>query len=1015
MGQRMSAAKLRCALVLLAALAIALPAAGQRDTGGIVVHAVDIDGFALPGVQVVARGPVGTQTQYTGLDGSARCAGLYPGTGYEVTFSLEGFKTLVRAGLVVRAARTTLIEVTLEISAVAETINVLGESPVVDTRGTNVGTTYTNDLIDMSPTASGVWAGVLDHVPGVMSSLDVGGDTAAAAERPRAWGSKGRTNQYNINGGDVTEPFFMGFTEAYFSIYSFEEVSVSLAAQDIETKTPGVVMNAVVKSGSNDWHGGVKYFYEGPGLVSDNVDEELEAEGVTEGTPNELLSDLDLQIGGPLVRDRVWVFGDYWRFDLDQVVLGLDERDRIDLRNWTFNGNGQINENHRVSARYFDSNKYRSNRSASRARPYLGWVNLVTTRTPQAQWQAVLARDLFLDLRYSSTTTDFALVRRWPPGADELGAVPSEDSATLDFALGDYVPRPSLPRNEFRNAQTSHDINGTMSWYVTGERTAHDIKFGVKGQSWDFHAPFNAPPGYLRYVDSRRPDEGNPAWADGVPVEIRLYNVQTCIVLDDDCWQRGNAVTVEGSAAGLFVQDTFTFDNRLTVTGGVRWDYATNRNPAQNRLASPWCGLEPLANPEMFCAGSFPAQPPVTWKDLVPRVGLVYDVLGDGRWAIKFNYSRYAEPLGGRFAADTNVNDIGREDWNWTDENGDGRFQFGEQTSFRDARFPVATIAVDPQLRSPFHNEFTFGLEHELADNVLLSVTGIIRGLDDDIGVVDVGRPFGAMLDNPRCLAECVPDMSTWADPYYPVMSVDPGNDGVIGTDDDGLPVTLWARDPAVANDARYLRTNTPTWGFEDYTDYKGVSFVVQKRWAGNWQMLASYDYGRGYQADWGTTPAEVDNYRRQELYGSRPHVFKLTANYLFAEPVGVNLGLFVRSNSGEPVRAMYRYPRALIQPPNSPYCCQGNQTRVIDARGEGNVVGSQRPEREDFVTIVDVRAEKQISIGRYGTLHFYFDVFNLFNSNVVTEFNWNLGRRYGEIQDILPPRGIRIGGAWDF
>lgn len=90
-------------------------------------------------------------------------------------------------------------------------------------------------------------------------------------------------------------------------------------------------------------------------------------------------------------------------------------------------------------------------------------------------------------------------------------------------------------------------------------------------------------------------------------------------------------------------------------------------------------------------------------------------------------------------------------------------------------------------------------------------------------------------------------------------------------------------------------------------------------------------------------------------------------------------------------------------------------QVRTVDARGEGNVVGSERPQREAFVTIIDVRAEKQVTIGRYGVLHFYVDVFNLFNSNVVTKFEWTLGRRYGEITDILPPRVIRIGGAWDF
>ena len=85
--------------------------------------------------------------------------------------------------------------------------------------------------------------------------------------------------------------------------------------------------------------------------------------------------------------------------------------------------------------------------------------------------------------------------------------------------------------------------------------------------------------------------------------------------------------------------------------------------------------------------------------------------------------------------------------------------------------------------------------------------------------------------------------------------------------------------------------------------------------------------------------------------------------------------------------------------------------------RGEGDVQcpGCERPLREPFVTIVDVRAEKQITIGRYGLLHFYFDVFNLFNANTITELNERLGRNWLRIDDILPLRVIRVGGAWDF
>jgi hypothetical protein len=249
-------------------------------------------------------------------------------------------------------------------------------------------------------------------------------------------------------------------------------------------------------------------------------------------------------------------------------------------------------------------------------------------------------------------------------------------------------------------------------------------------------------------------------------------------------------------------------------------------------------------------------------------------------------------------------------------------------------------------------------------------------------------------------------------DPWFPVESVDPGIDGIIGTADDGGPVTVWALNPDTFGTSQNITTNPNPWGFQDDTDFKGVSFVLSKRWADNWQVLASYDYGRGYSRGSSTSPNGLDNVRRAELFGSRPHNFKITGNYLIAEPIGINLGLFLRAQSGEPVQASYTYDDSVIEPPNGPWDGQSNTTRTIDARGEGN---NGRPEREDFVTIVDIRAEKQVTIGRYGVLHFYFDVFNLFNSNVITEFNWTLGSNYAEIQNVLPPRVIRIGGAWDF
>jgi hypothetical protein len=115
---------------------------------------------------------------------------------------------------------------------------------------------------------------------------------------------------------------------------------------------------------------------------------------------------------------------------------------------------------------------------------------------------------------------------------------------------------------------------------------------------------------------------------------------------------------------------------------------------------------------------------------------------------------------------------------------------------------------------------------------------------------------------------------------------------------------------------------------------------------------------------------------------------------------------------------ADYNYPSSLLRALGPFPTGQGSQTIDIMGRGESDdhqCPGCTRPAREDFTTLVDVRAEKQVTIGRYGVVHFYFDVFNVLNTNTITELNERLGGNWLRIDNVMPPRVIRVGGAWDF
>ena len=1024
------------ALAFTLSLGLAGTAYAQgRDTGLAVVHAIDPDGAPLPGVMVVVTGPVGSQTQYTGVAGEARFPGLYPGDGYSATFTLDGFTTIIRDELTVVTGRIIDFTVTMDLATVEETITVTGESPLVDVKSTSVAGLVTSDLLDRTPTASGIWAGVMDKIPGVVASFDVGGGDSGQQQVNTAWGSEWRNNSYSVNGGDTTDPAAVGASSSYFSIGSFEEVSVSMAAQDIEIKTPGLNINMVVKSGSNDWHAGAKYFYENADMVSDNVTgvAKFEEAGITVGTPNVLLSDLDIQGGGPIWRDRAWFFADYWNFEVQKRILNLDEVDGTKLKDTTLNVNFQVSDNHKVSGRWLATQKYRNNRGASQYRPYMGRIQDSYSHIPQLQWQAVINQNVFADVRHSVVKSNFPMCRRWEPCGSEDAATPSTGSAIYSFGYG-YIITPTLPSSEFFDERDTASTNGTVSWYITGENTSHDLKFGGNYQVINYFSPFNYPKGYRRYTRLSRvgsstwdPDN-NPLYATmGVPLEVRLYNApiakedggsMDCFVLGE-CWGSDGAYSMSGRALGIFFQDTITIANRWTISAGVRYDKAYNWNPAQKRLDSPWCGQTTgLTLPDMFCGGTFTEQAVAfEFNDITPRIGVVWDVTGDGTWALKANFSRYPEALGISYGGATNVNDVGSEDWNWYDPNGDGIFQFGEQTTMRSSWYPGEGTEVDPNLQAPLTDEYTVGVEHEIWDDILLSVTGIYRGRKDDVGTLNIGVPFGLMFDSDRCKNECTPVNPFGTDPWVKLSTVDPGDDGVIGTADDGGPIPIWAVNPNTYGTNNYLTTNPNEFGFSDNSYYRGISMVASKRWAGNWQMLASWDIGKAESEGSAYNPNSLWSRRRAVTGNHRQHILKLTANYLIAEPIGVNLGIFVRAQSGQDLYANYTYDNEILEA-LGPYGNQSNTSMTVVARGEmgdNQCNGCERPQREDFTTLVDVRAEKQFTIGKYGVVHFYFDVFNALNANTVTGLYTTINSRWMDITGLLPPRVMRIGGAWDF
>ena len=265
-------------------------------------------------------------------------------------------------------------------------------------------------------------------------------------------------------------------------------------------------------------------------------------------------------------------------------------------------------------------------------------------------------------------------------------------------------------------------------------------------------------------------------------------------------------------------------------------------------------------------------------------------------------------------------------------------FQLGEQTTLRRAFFPGINVDYDETLGSPVTDEITAGVEQEMMGDVLFSGTFVWRHRNNNVGEINVGDPYGPIAETLG-----VPDR------WVPFEAQDPGPDGIFGTPDDGGPITLYGLTPPFNDE--FLITNPEKFGFDQDYGYRGIEFSVQKRWANNWQLLASYNYGRAksFRGIVGADPNLDINRNGVRDSFDRPHLIRLTGNYRIAEPIGVNLGVFLRLNSGQARRRVYRFRRS-----EWPQLAQFQVNVDVVAPGEDTIGPAAYP----WLKILDLRTE---------------------------------------------------------
>ena len=938
-------------LALLVALSFSASAfaqgGGASSTGTIQGRVTDAQGAVLPGVTVTATSPalIQPQTTVTSETGNYRFPAVPPGE-FELTYELAGFNTLKRSGISITLGFTANVNVELALATLQETVTVSGASPVIDTSATRIQQNFKLDQLQSIPNGRDMWA-LLAVTPSVqMARIDVGGNRAGTQTGYTAYGMSGQVRVL-IEGINTTEG--TGGAGFYFDYASLEEAFLGTSGQSAEMPNPGVQSQFIARSGSNQFQGEYHLDWYNSKLQGSNIPDSYTQPTAFNNSPirehsNEIdrYYDHDINVGGPIRKDKAWIFGTYReQFNaVQQPSFLFPGTFNTKLWNPVVKGTYQMNQKNKLIGYFQWGQKEQPNRlpfaSYTYASPEQTFKQDSGSWVYKGEWNGTISDKLYLEARYGDFGYYFPLITNSSDNFfwQDTGRAVSEGAHQI-----------------WQLDRDRKQYNLAATYFLDTGKGSHTFKLGgemLKERAWE---------GYLQQFGGNIDHRYN----NGASTTV-VFTPATAT--DAGKLSAHDALTSKAALDHMsaFLNDTWSL-GRATLNAGIRWDRYHGWLPEQEQLAAS-------VGPIVLQAKTFPETHFYTWNQVAPRVGLTFDLTGDGKTVLKGNYGLYFHNPGVAVAQDANPNTPGKsETWTWNDANGDRRWQPGENVT-RTAQALEGAIGIDPNIKAPYSHEASGWIERQITDTMGLRAGFVYKTEDDIIRNYQPGRGLDAYT--------------------VPFNFTDIGVDGRAGTADDGVIPMLGFPNALAAN----FPTNTVVMNTDQFGRYKTAEVSMNKRYGNKWSGSMGYGFTwmNNFPNNFPQNPNQPGADERT-LWN-----FKASASY--DGPGGVRISPVLRHQSGT------NFARTItISAPASCAC---------SATGTGYVEPSNA-NREDNIWVFDVRAEKTLSLGSRIRLRTYFDLFNITNSHASETISRATGLSYLKPSAILAPITGRVGFRFIF
>jgi hypothetical protein len=687
--------------------------AHAQTTGSISGRVTDSTGAALPGVTVEARSPAlqGVRSEVTDVDGNYRFVLLPPGT-YEVRFALQGFSGESRAGVRVSLGNQTSIDASLRPATVSEELTVVASAPVLDTTSSGVSTNFDETAIETLPTGRN-YAAIVQVAPGVSSDANASNPGQSTIT---VYGSSGAENAFYIDGVNTTNMEY-GFQGKQLNFEFIQEVDVKTGGYEAEFgRSTGGIINVITKSGGNMFHGDLFGYRDSDSLQSDTEPIDSSNGSITGFKRDDYGADL----GGPIVRDKLWFFAAYDVFkhtsdnelifdNLRVNVQSVADQDLGSAKLTYAVANNQtlvftyLQDPRADSGAILDANHTLRGNPAS----YLGQVDSG-------------GRDVAL--RYDGVVNSgWILTGQVARHREENSISPStEIGQEIQYrdAANDFFQSGGFGLIQSKNFERTHYAGA-----VTRLVARHEIKGGIEYEREQAEVRKRMSGGQQVDVFTNEADPSRPIYR-------HFYWTTPGATLANAPASELNA-SPEHKITTAYVQDRWSLNDRLVLTAGVRWD----RQEIIDASGVTQIDLK---------------------DDYAPRLGFAFDPNGDHRAKVYGSYGRFYEQIPMDLVIRSYSYERQPRIINYDPESLVPDAQAELDFDLESAILGGLQTPADPDLRNQYLTEFLLGYEREVLPDLAVGVKGIYRNygrvLEDflcaDDGTYCIGNPGEGLMSN---------------------------------------------------------------------------------------------------------------------------------------------------------------------------------------------------------------------------------------------------------------------------